>query len=317
MERRLHPRFEMALRGGDRDLRRLVGSAPVDERDGLLTLARIHDLSLAPVDVVGPAVRWQHHPAVVELKARLERDLLASLPGPAPGEDATPRNPDEAVTAMRRVARRDLVPDVYDWLADEASTDELVAYLALEGGPDANFDDLVAICQVGLRGEPKMELARNYWDEMGRGEPTRVHTELHHKLAAAIDMPAVPRAEQPISALRRTALGNVLATNRWLQPELVGALGLLEMQAGPRCRKVVAAMRRLGLGEEAIDFYAEHAEADPRHGKAWVTHVVAPLATDPVWAERMVTGARWRSVANGAFFDDMAARFVGRQLVSA
>jgi hypothetical protein len=76
--------------------------------------------------------------------------------------------PDDAVAAMRAIAARDLVPAVYDWLAEEATLEELVAFLSLEGGPDGGFDDLVAICQVGLSGEPKLELARNYWDEMGR-----------------------------------------------------------------------------------------------------------------------------------------------------
>ena len=31
---------------------------------------------------------------------------------------------------------------------------DLVDFLALEGGPDADFDDLVALCQIGLRGSP-------------------------------------------------------------------------------------------------------------------------------------------------------------------
>ena len=309
MERQLHTRLELALRKGGDALDGLAGGAASDERDVLLTLARIHDLHLAPIDRVGPAVRWQHHPAVAALKVELEAQVLSSLPAPdvaAPDVSAD----DDAVGEIRRIGRDGLVPTVYDWLAEEATIDELVAYLALEGGPDADFDDLVAICQVGLSGGPKMELARNYWDEMGRGDPARVHTELHRDLCVAVDLPAVPRVEQPVSALRRTALGNILATNRALQPELVGALGLLELQAGPRCRRVVAAMRRLGLGRDASEFYVEHAEADPRHGKEWLAHVVAPLAADPAWGPRMVTGARWRSIVNAAFFDDMAATFL-------
>ena len=44
----------------------------------------------------------------------------------------------------------------------EASLDELVEFISLEGGPDADFDDLVAICQVGLRGLPKLTLGANW-----------------------------------------------------------------------------------------------------------------------------------------------------------
>jgi hypothetical protein len=84
---------------------------------------------------------------------------------------------------------------------------------------------------------------------------------------------------------------------------MVGALGLLELQAGPRCRRVVKGLKRLGCGEAALAFYEEHAVADPRHGKDWLDHVVGPLAQRfPDWAPRIVTGARWRSHMNAAFF---------------
>jgi hypothetical protein len=210
--------------------------------------------------------------------------------------------PDDAVAAMRSIAARDLVPAVYDWLAEEATLEQLVDFLSLEGGPDGGFDDLVAICQVGLSGEPKLELARNYWDEMGRGRATDVHTELHRLLSTALDLRGMSREAQSAAVLARAVLGSTLATNRYLQPELVGALGLTELQAGPRCRRVVAALHRLGAVDDAFPFYEEHATADPRHGKDWLDHVIRPLSEDPAWASRMVRGARWRSLVNARFF---------------
>jgi Iron-containing redox enzyme len=291
-----------------RGFEQLTASHPRDEADALRTVLAIHDLSVAPVDALDGRERWQHHPAVAELRWRLEHDLVASLD--RRDQASGWRLPADAPAAMRAVARVDQVPDVYRWLATTASPQELVEFLALEGGPDGGFDDLVAACQIGLGGGPKLELARNYWDEMGQGSPARVHTELHRKLARALDLPALPREEQPVEALERAALGSLLATNRSLQPELVGALGLLELQAGPRCRKVVEGLRRIGAGDDALDFYVEHATVDPHHGKAWIDEVVAPLSSSPRWAAGMVRGARWRSLVNGAFFAAMARRFV-------
>jgi hypothetical protein len=289
-------------------LDRLQGRTPDDEGDALRCLLAVHDLSLAPVDALDGRERWQHHPAVAELRWRLEADLLAGLER---RDRATAwRLPLEPVAAMRALGAHDLVPDVYRWLATTASRDELVAFLALEGGPDGGFDDLVALCQVGLDGSAKLELARNYWDEMGRGSAARVHTELHRTLSRALGLPVVPREEQPVEALERAALGSLLATNRSLQPELVGALGLLELQAGPRCRKVVEGLRRIGAEGDALEFYVEHATVDPHHGKAWVDEAVAPLARSPRWAAGIVRGARWRSVVNGAFFAACARRFI-------
>jgi hypothetical protein len=212
---------------------------------------------------------------------------------------------------MRALAARDRLPAVYKWIAKEASWEDIVTFLALEGGPDAGFDDLVAACQVGLSGPAKMELATNYWDEMGDGDPDAVHTTLHERLAVAIDMPSLPLAGQPTSALARAALSGLLATNRWLQPEMLGALGLIECQAGPRCRLVLQGFERCGAPTGAYSFYDVHAEVDPRHGKDWLDNAVAPtVAAHPEWSPRIVRGAHWRSVINGEFLAD-AARLLG------
>ena len=308
--RGLHARLVRTLASGS-GLEALADARPHDRRDSLLTLLTVHDLHTAPLEDLGGSERLQHHPAVATLKWRLEATFVADLEG----RDAAAgwwRVPSDPVGAMRALGRQGLVPDVYRWLAEDASYDDAVAFLALEGGPDGGFDDLVAACQIGLEGGPKVELARNFWDEMGNGSPDRVHTELHRKLSSALSLPRVDRQDLPVEALERAALGTLLATNRWLQPEMVGALGLLELQAGPRCRKVVAALRRLDAPEAAFDFYQEHAEVDPRHGKEWVDNAVGPLGRDPRWASGIVRGARWRSLVNAAFFDAMARRFVAK-----
>lgn len=285
-----------------------TGAAPVtDGRDRALALLAIGDLLTGPVQ---PAARWAGHPAIARLRFALETSWLEELAAvPLPSRLADPHGagartvPGRVVAALRALAARDRLPPVYRWVAREASWHEVVAFLALEGGPDAGFDDLVAACQVGLGGRAKLELAVNYWDEMGNGALPAVHTVLHERLVEAIDMPRIPRTEQPVEGLERVALGTVLATNHWLQPEMLGALGLTELQAGPRCRLILAAFDRLGAPRAAYPFYEVHADVDPRHGRDWVDNAVVPvLAEHPDWAERIVRGAWWRSLVNRRFF---------------
>jgi hypothetical protein len=277
----------------------VLATGPADRRDRFLTLLSIYDLHSAPVSELGDRARFQHHPAVAELKGRLEAEWLGEL-------DARPLPtdlPPDPVAAMRALAARDRLPEPYKWLAREASYEDLVWLLALEGGPDGGFDDLVAVCQVGLDGSAKLELANNYWDEMGNGDPAAIHTELHRRLAKALRFPVIPREVQPVAALERSALGGLLATNRWLQPEMLGALGLIELQAGPRCRLVLQAFDRVGAPRDAYPFYEVHAEVDPRHGKDWLELAVGPVAVEqPDWGPRIVRGAWWRAVVNAAFF---------------
>jgi hypothetical protein len=307
----LHPLFTQlgtALSDGGRGLEALAGAEPVDRRDLLLTLSTIHDLHAAPLRQLDGRERLQHHPAVADIKCRLEETLVAEL---ARRDDAAAWHlPERPTAAMRAIGARGLVPEIYEWLAHDADRDEIVEFLSLEGGPDGGFDDLVAACQIGLDGSAKLELAQNYWDEMGNGSLARVHTELHRKLSRALGLSCPPRERQPVEALERSVLTGLLATNRWLQPEMLGALGLLELQAGPRCRKVVTALERIGAGDDALDFYVEHATVDPRHGKDWVDKAVAPFDDDPRWAAGIVRGARWRSIVNAGFFDAMAGVFL-------
>jgi hypothetical protein len=287
----------------------IAGADAVDRRDRVLTLLAIHDLHTAPLEQVGDAVRHQGHPAVAALKRRLETAWLAELDAAfAAQRRFTPEWDDDAVAHvvadMLALAAKHRLPAAYRWLAKTASFEELVRFLALEGGPDGGFDDLVAACQIGLSGSAKLELGKNYWDEMGCGDAEAVHTVLHQTMAGAIAMPHLRRDEQPVESLERIASGGLLATNRWLQPEMIGALGLLELQAGPRCRLVIQAFDRLGAPADAYPFYVEHAEVDPVHGRDWMDKAVVPLVSEhPDWGPRIVKGAWWRSQLNLAFFE--------------
>jgi Iron-containing redox enzyme len=293
----LTPRLRAVL-SVDRELHELT------TREAVATLLDVYALHLAPIDTLGGAEEWQHDPRVAQVKLVLERRFRARL-----GDDRVPVAYD-VTEAFRAIAHEEMVPSVYDWLARVANRADLEEFLALEGGPDADFDDLVAMCQIGLSGLPKLTLAANYWDEMGRGSLAHVHTELHDDMTQALRLRTVPTDHLPLEVLERRALNGYLATNRSLQPEMLGSLGLLEVQAGPRCRRVVAAMRRLAVPAAALPFYEEHATADPRHGKDWIDGALAPVVVDhPEWAPRILRGARWRAIVNRRFFEAMSARF--------
>jgi hypothetical protein len=285
------------------DMALLRDVLPYGQRDRLLTLLHIYELHTAPLERVRDRVRFQHHPVIALLKQRCERQWLAELddvPLPAGVDD------NDAVAAMRTIAARTRLPAIYKWLARDADWSQIVQFLTLEGGPDAGFDDLVAACQIGVFGQAKLELATNYWDEMGNGSLDDVHTTLHDRLVAALDIGHLDPHELPTSALARSALCGMLAANRWLQPEMLGALGLIELQAGPRCRLVLQAFDRCRAPADAYPFYEVHADVDPRHGKDWLDNVIAPtVAAQPELAPRIVKGALWRDATTIEFLDEV------------
>lgn len=266
------------------------------------TLLSIYDGLLGNGD--DEHARAVSHPSMTSLKWRLEQEWLLELPSLDHGlEDL---GPGEAADAMRRLAARNRIPEVYRWVAECADGEQLRVFVAAEGGPDGGFDDLVAIAQVGLSGKPKMELATNYWDELGNGALEEIHTDLHRVTTREMDLRPVPRDQMSELALQRAALPGLLATNHWLQPEMLGALGMIELQAGPRCQQVLKAMARLGVSETAQAFYRVHAEVDPRHGADWMTNVVEPVCEErPEWAARILRGAGWRLSVNDSFLQEL------------
>lgn len=243
----------------------------------------------------------QHHPIVAGWKWALERQWLDEL---ATGDvEHRAQLPSDTIAALRCLAARDRLPEVYTWVAKHADHAGLVRFLSLEGGPDAGFDDLVAICQLGLPARAKMELATNYWDEMGNGDLHAVHTHLHEQLSDALHLASIDDE----STLARSAILGLLATNRALRPELLGALGLIELQAGPRSRLVVQGLMRIGAPEQAVPFYEVHAEVDPRHGQGWLDNAIVPVLDEyPEIGERIIRGAMWRSRTNAELFSGAA-----------
>ena len=75
---------------------------------------------------------------------------------------------------------------LFPWLAHEASIGEMRWYLEQEAAGEAGFDDLTAYTQVKLPERVKLELARNYWDEMGRGNAKGMHGPMLHRLIEAL-----------------------------------------------------------------------------------------------------------------------------------
>lgn len=283
----------------------LLGAQPAGPRDRVLTLLAIHDLHRAPLEDVGDRVRWQHHPAVADAKTRLEASWIDELDRRVDVRHPGETDSDDVVASLRTLAARDRGAAIYRWVAERGDWASVLDFLALEGGPDDVFDDLVATCQVGLPpGPAKMELASNYWDEMGNGRFADVHNVLYRRFVDAVGLRTVPRDEQPTAALERDALLGLVASNRALQPEMLGVLGLIELEAGPNCRYVDHGLARLGASDDARAFYQMHAAVDPRHGQGWLDNAVGPLVAErPEWGPRILRGARWKSLVNAAFHD--------------
>lgn len=191
---------------------------------------------------------------------------------------------------------------LFPWLAETASLAQMKWFLAQEVAGEAGFDDLVALTQVKMPQQPKLELARNYWDEMGRGRPAAMHGPLLADLARALNV----RAEAESTVWEALALANLLvalALDRRYAYHSVGALGAIELTAPGRVAQVDRGLARLGVPKAARRYFTLHATLDLQHSAAWNREVLRPLvAQEPRVAQAIAEGALMRLRAGARCF---------------
>jgi Iron-containing redox enzyme len=192
---------------------------------------------------------------------------------------------------------------LFPWLATSASHEQMKWFLAQEVAGEAGFDDLLALTQVKMPELAKLEMARNYWDEMGRGASKGMHGPMLERLVHYMEIDPQPDAIVP----EALALGNImigLARHRRYSFQSIGALGVIEMTAPTRAGFVDEGLRRLGVPAKKRHYFALHAVLDVKHSEAWNREVLRSLvAEDPRRARSIGEGAILRLWHGGRCFE--------------
>jgi hypothetical protein len=262
----------------------------------------------------------QFHPLACQLtrvlEAPWERDMLArarhgrdlsphALPSDAPAFAAWYRT-----TAFTHPLYEH---DLYAFLANEATRRQLEWFLRMESAGEAAFYDLVALGQVGTRGEVKIEMARNYWDEMGNGRSHAVHTHLFHRLAGGLGIEAPPSHELPWQVLSgvNVMLWSCIPRRNAFRAQ--GVLGAVELLAPQRCTRLVHGALRVGIPKKTMSYYGAHAIIDIGHAEGWLQHVVEPQVAElPAARVGIAEGLVLRADASLDYFDYCLTR--GREI---
>jgi len=192
---------------------------------------------------------------------------------------------------------------LFPWLAASATMDQMRWFLTQEAAGEAGFDDLVAMTQVKLSPvRAKLEMARNYWDEMGRGHERGMHGLLLHAVVKELGLkPALDDTVWESLALANLMVA--LAANRRYAYQAVGALGVIEMTAPGRVAQVNEGLKRLGVTTSARLYFQLHSELDVKHSREWNAEVLYSLVeSDPELAQPIAEGALMRLACGARCF---------------
>lgn len=197
---------------------------------------------------------------------------------------------------------------LFPWLAREASREQICWFMQQEAAGEAGFEDLVAYAQVKLPTQPKLELARNYWDEMGRGNPNGMHGPLFDRVIDTLGLqPSVKTTVWQSLALANAM--TAMATTRRYTWHAIGALGVNELVAPERSALTAAALRRIGLSDRQRRYFDLHAMLEVKHSADWNREVLLPLVTDdPARAIAIAEGALIRLTCNARCFEEYRHR---------
>jgi hypothetical protein len=241
-----------------------------------------------------PDVDWPGEAERDERMRRQEGEFLAALRAEVASEaSAAPTDPDGFLAWFEGLKEHGPGQDdpLFPWLAEQADREQMRWFLGQEAAGEAGFEDLLALTQVRMPSRAKLEFARNYWDEMGRGNAKVMHGPMLDALVEALRL----EASIDSTVWESLALANAMtamAISRRYAWHSIGALGVIELTAPVRSAYTGAGLRRLGFSARERRYFDLHAVLDVRHSEAWNREALAPLVEeDPRRATAFAEGA--------------------------
>jgi hypothetical protein len=256
----------------------------------LYVLYELHYRGFAEVDD-----RWEWQPGLLALRAELEADFEAALRERIhPGEGyAVPGHLGESIV---RVIEADDGPQLSVYMERRASLEQFREFLIHRSAYQLKEADPHSWVIPRLDGGAKAALVEVQADEYGGGRPDRVHSTLFAKAMRALDLDPAYGAyldRIPAVTLATVNLMSLCGLHRRLRGAIVGHLAAFETASPLPNGRYAKGLRRLGLGEDALDFFEEHVEADSVHENIAVYDLAQGLAiAEPTLADDILFGVR-------------------------
>ena len=253
-----------------------------------------------------PSIDWQKKLDDDMRMLRLEGGFIESLRAEIADRAAAAPTDAEGFIAWFEALQEDgpgQNDPLFPWIAEQATGEQMSWFLEQEAAGEAGFDDLVALTQVKLPPLPKLELARNYWDEMGRGNVKGMHGLMLDALIDRLEL--APQIDETVwESLALANAMTAMATTRRYAWHSVGALGVIELTAPARSAATAAGLRRLGFSDRERRYFDLHAVLDVKHSADWNREALIPLVSeDPRRATAIAEGALIRLACGARCFE--------------
>jgi hypothetical protein len=239
------------------------GSCALTDEDLQIGLAVCYELHYRGFD--GVTDDWEWDPALLRLRAGLERRHLAALREIVGVPAASGASIDRRLAAL--VAADD-GPSLSSFMAKQGTLEQWREYLTLRSVYHLKEGDPHTFAIPRLSGRAKAAMVEIQADEYGGGAPERMHSELFAGLMRDLGLDATYGAlwnEAPAAAFASVNTMSLFGLHRRWRGAALGHLAAVEMTSSEPSRRYSAGLRRLGFDEQVTVFYDEHVEADAVH----------------------------------------------------
>lgn len=169
-------------------------------------------------------------------------------------------------------------PFYSEYIRSKASYSDLKYYYIQESTIDSATDDFLALMQIGVKGRPKLGIAKNYWDEMGCGNSDDIHSTIFTDVGKGIGLDNNLMTKNiSLEALICGNLQNLLCFERMYFYHGIGYFAAVEYLSPIRFEHVLEAWKRNDLNQDAIRYYELHYHIDQHHSEEWKADVLVPL----------------------------------------
>jgi hypothetical protein len=255
-----------------------------------LALCMCYELHYRGFAGVDPA--WEWNPALLGLRAELERVFLAGV-----RRDVGPIGEQKAAAEMEAISiepRNGTGPSYH--LRDNGTWQQMCEYFVHRSLYHLKEGDPHAWAIPRLAGVAKAAFVAIEFDEYGAGQGARLHQQLFADLltAAGLDSTYLAYVDSALAeSLAAVNLMSLFGLHRSLRGAAIGHFASTEITSPPGSRRMVEALQRMNAPAACIGFYGEHVEADAVHEQVVRIDVVGDLvAREPQLEPDIVFGIR-------------------------
>jgi len=256
---------------------------------------------------VGVDPAWEWNPALLGLRAELERVFLAGV-----RRDVGPIGDQTAAAEMEAISIEptDGTGPSYH-LRDNGTWQQMCEYFVHRSLYHLKEGDPHAWAIPRLAGGAKAAFVAIEFDEYGAGQGARLHQQLFADLltAAGLDSTYLGYVDAvSAESLAAVNLMSLFGLHRSLRGAAIGHFASTEITSPPGSRRMVDALQRMNAPAACIGFYSEHVEADAVHEQVVRIDVVGDLvAREPQLDRDIVFGIRAHAAVENRLAEQVMA----------